>query len=129
TLQFSMSLSRRSFLRTAAASVSVGGITYFLPPFPKSRAADTTPPSERIRAAAIGVGNQGGPKNNLKFHAKTCVAVCDVDQKYLAAGAAFVEKECGKGAPSPPAITVGSSTARTWTRSSSPSPTTSTPCS
>jgi predicted dehydrogenase len=91
-----MSLSRRAFLRTAAASVSVGGITYFLPPFPQARGADTPPPSERIRTAAIGVGNQGGPKNNLKFHAKNCVAVCDVDSKYLAAAASFVEKESGK---------------------------------
>jgi predicted dehydrogenase len=91
-----MTLSRRSFLRAAAASVSVGGVTYFLPPFPKGRAADTPRPSEQIRTAAIGVGNQGGPRNNLKFHARNCVAVCDVDKKYLAAGVAFVEKEGGK---------------------------------
>jgi len=91
-----MSLSRRAFLRTAAASVSVGGITYFLPPFPQTRGSDTPTLFERIRTAAIGVGNQGGPKNNLKFHARNCVAVCDVDSKYLSAGASFVEKECGK---------------------------------
>src|SRR5262245_54665626 len=90
-----MSLSRRAFLRTAAASVSVGGMSYSLPPFPQARGGDTPPPSERIRTAAIGVGNQGGPKNNLKFHAKHCVAVCDVDSKYLQAGAGFVEKESG----------------------------------
>src|SRR5262245_10703097 len=91
-----MALSRRSFLRAAAASVSVGGVTYFLPPFPKARGADTPKPSEQIRTAAIGVGNQGGPRNNLKFHAKNCVAVCDVDRKYLTTGTAFVEKEAGK---------------------------------
>jgi myo-inositol 2-dehydrogenase / D-chiro-inositol 1-dehydrogenase len=53
------------------------------------------PPSERVRTASIGVGNQGGEKNNLKYFAKNTVAVCDVDKNYLAAAGAFVEKAAG----------------------------------
>ena len=86
-----MTLSRRSFLRTAAASVSVGGITYFLPQFP-ARAADPKP--DPIRIGAVGVGNQG--KGNLGIHAKNCVAVCEVDSTRLAAAVAQVKKASGK---------------------------------
>jgi len=89
-----MTLSRRSFLRTAAASVSVGGVTYFLPPFPKSHAADTPPPSERIRIASIGIANQG--TGNTKIHAKNVVAVCDVDKRHLANAVKLVESASGK---------------------------------
>src|SRR5262249_23600934 len=89
-----MNLSRRSFLRTAAASVSIGGVTYFLPPFPKARGADTPPPSERVRIAAIGVGNQGTP--NTKQHAKNVVAVCEVDPKRLADAVKLVQAGSGK---------------------------------
>jgi predicted dehydrogenase len=90
-------LHRRSFLR-AAGSISVGAITYFFPgAAPSARAADkAVAPSEHIRTAAIGVGNQGGLKNNLKFHIKNCVAVCDVDKKRLSDAAAAVQKETGK---------------------------------
>ncbi|HVK10667.1 MAG TPA: Gfo/Idh/MocA family oxidoreductase [Gemmataceae bacterium] len=86
-----MTLSRRSFLRTAAASVSVGGITYFLPQFP-ARAADPKP--EAIRIGKIGIGNQG--RGNLGIHAKNCTAVCEVDSDRLAAAAAQVKKASGK---------------------------------
>jgi len=89
-----MTLSRRSFLRTAAASVSVGGITYFLPPFPRSRGADPPKASEQIRIAAIGVGNQG--KGNTKQHAKNIVAVCEVDSKRLADAVKMVQDASGK---------------------------------
>ena len=89
-----MTLSRRSFLRTAAASVSVGGITYFLPPFPKARGEDTPKPSEQIRIASIGVGNQGN--GNTKTHAKNVVAVCEVDKTRLADAVKLVEKAGGK---------------------------------
>jgi predicted dehydrogenase len=50
------------------------------------------PPSEKVRLASIGVGNQGGPKNNLNKFVKNVVALCDVDTNYLAEGAAYVEK-------------------------------------
>jgi myo-inositol 2-dehydrogenase / D-chiro-inositol 1-dehydrogenase len=93
-----MTLSRRSFLRTAAASVSVGGVTYFLPPFPKARGADTPPPSERIRIASIGIANQG--TGNTKIHAKNVVAVCDVDKRHLANAVKLVESASGT-APAP----------------------------
>ena len=85
---------RRSFLRTAAASVSVGGVTYFLPDFPQARGEEKPKPSEQIRIGAIGVGNQG--KGNLGIHAKNCVAVCEVDSTRLAAAEAQVEKASGK---------------------------------
>jgi len=89
-----MALNRRTFLRTATASVAAGGVTYFLPEFPALRAAETPPPSERIRFAAVGVGGQG--KSNLGAYVKDCVAVCDVDAKHLAAAVAQVEKAAGK---------------------------------
>jgi predicted dehydrogenase len=89
-----MSLSRRSFLRTAAASVSVGSVTYFLPPFPKSHGQDTPKPSEQIRIASIGVGNQG--KGNTKTHAKNVVAVCEVDKTRLADAVKLIESAGAK---------------------------------
>ena len=60
--------------------------------FYRSALAADNPPSERVRLGSIGVGNQGGPGNNLKAFQKNVVAVCDVDTKYLATAAAFVEK-------------------------------------
>jgi predicted dehydrogenase len=95
-----MSLSRRSFLRTAAASVSVGGITYFLPPFPTSFGQETPRPSEQIRIASIGVGNQG--RGNTKTHAKNVVAVCEVDKTRLADAVKLIESA---GAKTPAAET------------------------
>src|SRR4051812_37754433 len=89
-----MAMNRRTFLRTATASGSAGGITYFLPEFPAARADVPLAPSERIRFAAVGVGGQG--KGNLASHAKDCVAVCDVDTTRLAAAVAQVEKAAGK---------------------------------
>ena len=89
-----MAMNRRTFLRSATASVSAGGITYFLPEFPALRADDPPAPSDRIRFAAVGVGGQG--KGNLAAHAKDCVAVCDVDTTHLAAAVAQVEKASGK---------------------------------
>jgi predicted dehydrogenase len=83
-----MELSRRTFLEAgllAALPTSV---------YRNAFAADE-PPSERVRTAMIGVGNQGGPKNNLLYFNKNVVAICDVDKNYLAEGAAFVEKKQG----------------------------------
>jgi predicted dehydrogenase len=84
--------SRRDFLRTGLAGgalLSLPAATY------RSALLADEPPSERVRLGSIGVGNQGGPKNNLKAFVKLApvVAVCDVDKKYLAEAAAFVEKE------------------------------------
>src|SRR5687767_8994129 len=86
--------SRRDFLRTGVA----GGALLTLPAAVYRGAFAADPPSERIRLGFIGVGNQGGPKNNLKHfipHA-SIVALCDVDTKYLAEAAAFVEKGSNK---------------------------------
>jgi len=86
--------SRRDFLRTGVA----GGALLTLPAAVYRGAFAADPPSERVRLGFIGVGNQGGPKNNLKHFTPLApiVALCDVDTKYLAEGAAFVEKGSGK---------------------------------
>ena len=116
-----MTLSRRSFLRTAAASVSVGGITYFLPPFP-ARAQNPKP--DAIRIGAIGVGNQG--RGNLGIHAKNCVAVCEVDSIRLAAAVARSRRRAGRSRR-PTRTTASCSNGRTSTPSSSRRRTTGTP--
>ena len=72
---------RRDFLRTGVA----GGALLTLPAGVYRGAFGADPPSERIRLGFIGVGNQGGPKNNLRHftpHAPI-VALCDADTKYL----------------------------------------------
>ncbi len=89
-----MTLSRRSFLRRSAASVSVGSMTYFLPTFPAAKGDTPEAPSDKIRIAAIGVGGQG--KANLNNHAKNCVAVCDVDSDHLGAAVKQVQNASGK---------------------------------
>jgi predicted dehydrogenase len=89
-----MKLSRRTFLRSAAASVSIGGVSYFLPPFPAASGDETPKPSEQIRIASIGIANQG--TGNTKIHAKNVVAVCDVDNRHLANAVKLVEQAGGK---------------------------------
>jgi predicted dehydrogenase len=54
--------------------------------------AANTPPSERIRIGAIGIGGQG--KGNLKAHAKNAVALCEVDSVRLAEAQKLVGHEC-----------------------------------
>jgi predicted dehydrogenase len=88
-------VSRRSFLRTSAAA----GTLFALPAgLYRSALLAADAPSERVRLGFIGVGNQGGPKNNLKHFLKLAptVALCDVDRKYLAEGADFIDKNQGK---------------------------------
>ena len=46
----------------------------------------------------IGVGNQGGPKNNMKYFFKNIVAMCDLDKNYLAEAGAFLQKEANLSA-------------------------------
>ena len=50
-------------------------------------------PSERVRIGMIGVGNQGGPKNNTKYFLKNIEAVCDLDKSYLAEASDYLKKE------------------------------------
>ena len=46
----------------------------------------------------IGVGNQGGPKNNMKYFLKNIVALCDLDRNYLAEAGDFLKKEANVSA-------------------------------
>jgi predicted dehydrogenase len=87
-----MTLSRRQF--AAAGLLAVPAITY------RNALMAAQPPSERVRVGMIGVGNQGGPKNNMKYFGKNIVAICDVDTNYLAEAGAFQEKN---GQPKPAA--------------------------
>ncbi len=89
-------LSRRGVLK--AASLAAAGFPLIVP----RRAVaggDEAPPSERVRVAHIGVGNQGS--NNLASlfqlaHRADTVAVCDVDQHRLAAGQKRVAEKMGR---------------------------------
>ena len=80
-------VTRRSFIRSAA----VGG-TFLTLPAATYRAAllAAEKPSEAIRIACVGVGNQG--KGNMNAVKKHVVAVCDVDKYHLAAAAKSLEK-------------------------------------
>ncbi|TWT93270.1 Inositol 2-dehydrogenase [Stieleria varia] len=55
-------------------------------------------PSERVRVGMIGVGNQGGPRNNMKYLLGNIEAFCDLDANYLSEAAAFLKKETGRDA-------------------------------
>lgn len=70
------------------------GAILTLPALTYRRAFAADPPSERVRVGMIGVGNQGGPSNNLKYFvpASDVVALCDVEKLHLAKSAAFCEK-------------------------------------
>jgi predicted dehydrogenase len=85
-----MTLSRRSFLHTAA--VSAGSITYFLPQWASAAVAPTS--TDKIRIGCIGVGGQG--TGNMKAFLKNVVAVCDVDTGHLAKAKDTVDKANGK---------------------------------
>ena len=87
-------LSRRSFLRTSAAAGLFTGISA------KSYKATfgAEAPSERVRVGMIGVGNQGGPRNNMKYFLNNIEALCDLDANYLGEAAGFLKKEAGRSA-------------------------------
>ena len=82
---------RRSFLTETALGGAILGLT---PRAHRSLFA-AQPPSERVRVGMIGVGNQGGPKNNLKYFVKNVVALCDLDKTYLGEASDFLQKEAG----------------------------------
>lgn len=82
-------LSRRSFMRDSAASGLILGLS--AASYRALTAAES--PSERVRVGMIGVGNQGGPKNNMKYFLRNIVALCDLDKKHLAESEAFLKKE------------------------------------
>ncbi|MCA9138992.1 MAG: Gfo/Idh/MocA family oxidoreductase, partial [Planctomycetales bacterium] len=85
-------LSRRSFLQKSAAGGLFMGISA------KSYRASfaAIPPSERVRVGMIGVGNQGGPKNNMKYFLNNIDALCDLDKNYLGEAQAFLGKEANR---------------------------------
>ena len=87
-------LSRRSLLKKSAAAGLFTGISA------KSYHATfgAEPPSERVRVGMIGVGNQGGPRNNMKYFLNNIEALCDLDAGYLGEAAAFLDKEGGRSA-------------------------------
>lgn len=84
--------SRRDFLAASAGLLAIPAGIY------RNSILAADSPSERVRVGMIGVGNQGGPSNNLKYFQKNVVAVCDVDTNYLARAVAFQEKG-GQKAP------------------------------
>ena len=87
-------LSRRSFLKTSAVGGLFTGITA------KSYGATfgAVPPSERVRIGMIGVGNQGGPRNNMKYFLNNVEALCDLDKNYLAEAGLFLQKQANRSA-------------------------------
>lgn len=88
-------VSRRSFLKLSLSTSVFGGALLGMSPKAHRAIFAAAPPSERVRTAMIGVGNQGGPKNNMKYFLHHIVAMCDLDKNYLAEAAAFLQKEAG----------------------------------
>ncbi len=86
--------SRRTFLKESALGGAILGIS------PRAHRAifASEPPSERVRIGMIGVGNQGGPKNNMKYFLKNIVAICDLDKTYLGEASDFLQKQAGLSA-------------------------------
>lgn len=82
-------LSRRSFVK----QTSLGGLILGMSAKSYRSVFAAQPPSERVRVGLIGVGNQGGPKNNMKYFLHNVVALCDLDKNYLAEASAFLRKE------------------------------------
>jgi len=81
---------RRSFLKH---SVVGGAILGMSPRSYRSVFAADQAPSERVRVGMIGVGNQGGPKNNMKYFKSNITAMCDLDKSYLAEADSWLRKE------------------------------------
>lgn len=84
--------SRRKFLGTSFAGGLLAGLS--AKSYRSTFAAES--PNERVRVGMIGVGNQGGPRNNTKYFMNHIEAMCDLDSKYLNEAAGFMEKEGSK---------------------------------
>lgn len=80
--------SRRSFLKKSAFAGLFSGIS--ATSYRATFGAES--PSERVRVGMIGVGNQGGPRNNSQYFLKNIEAICDLDTGFLAEEAAFIKK-------------------------------------
>ena len=87
-------LSRRSFVKRSLFAGLFTGIS--AKSYRATFAAEL--PSERVRVGMIGVGNQGGPRNNMKYFLNHIEALCDLDANYLAEAGAFLEKEAQRSA-------------------------------
>lgn len=87
-------ITRRNFVKTTIASGLFTGIT--AKSYRSTFAAEA--PSERVRIGMIGVGNQGGPRNNMKYFLNNIEAMCDLDQNYLAEASSFLSKEANRSA-------------------------------
>ncbi len=87
-------ITRRSFVK----KTSVGGLILGMSAKSYRSTFSAEPPSERVRVGMIGVGNQGGPKNNMKYFLKNIVALCDLDKNYLAEASDFLNKEANLSA-------------------------------
>src|SRR5437868_235772 len=94
TLRQAPTKSRRSFLKETV----VGGALLGLSPRSHRAIFAAEPPSERVRVGMIGVGNQGGPKNNMKYFLNNIVALCDLDTNYLAEAGEFLQKQANLSA-------------------------------
>lgn len=86
--------SRRSFLQKSVA----GSVLMGMSAKAHRSVFAAQPPSERVRVGMIGVGNQGGPRNNMKYFLKNIDALCDLDSNYLSEAAAFLKKEDNRSA-------------------------------
>lgn len=80
---------RRSFVKKSALAGAFTAIS--AKSYRATFAAET--PSERVRIGMIGVGNQGGPRNNTKYFLRNIEAMCDLDSKYLAEASTYVKQE------------------------------------
>ena len=104
--------SRRSFLKETA----FGGAILGLSPMAHRSIFAAQPPSERVRVGMIGVGNQGGPKNNMKYFLKNIVALCDLDKTIWQKQEIFCRRK--RGSPlGRRTITADCSTPRKWMQS------------
>jgi predicted dehydrogenase len=85
---------RRSFLKQSLLGGTILGLS--ASSYRSTFGAEA--PSERVRVGMIGVGNQGGPKNNMKYFLKNIVAMCDLDKNYLGEAADFLQKQANLSA-------------------------------
>lgn len=83
------SSSRRSFLQKSAFAGLFSGMS--ATSYRATFGAES--PSERVRVGMIGVGNQGGPRNNSRYFLKNIEAICDLDAGFLAEEEAFIKQE------------------------------------
>jgi predicted dehydrogenase len=89
-------LSRRRFLKTAAAASALAAVPYFVPASALGKNG-TVPPNERIVVGGIGIHNRG--MHDLRWiigHADVqFVAICDLQKKQRLAVKAFVDDHYG----------------------------------